>query len=186
MVKEIQEALDENKHVMGLFLDLSKAFDSVNHQKLLTILQECGIQGKDLSWFISYVIGRKQFVQVKEAISGVIDVSCGVPQGSILGPILFIVYINDIMNLQLRGKQIVYADDTNLLYVSDTEEGNISSILNDLACLEDWLTNKHLTLNLKKTVIVNFQSDRKISSCPKLIFKSHELISADSVSWSAS
>jgi len=116
LVKEIQEALDENKHVMGLFLDLSKAFDSVNHQKLLTILQECGIQGKDLSWFISYVIGRKQFVQVKEAISGVIDVSCGVPQGSILGPILFIVYIMRVVRMEKQLRALNRCVPTLIVY----------------------------------------------------------------------
>ena len=107
-------AIDNKKFTIGIFLDLSKAFDTVNHEILFTKLEHYGFRGIVLDWMKSYFINRKQFVQYNNHCSDLKEISCGIPQGSILGPLLFLLYINDICNVSQILEVILFADDTNV------------------------------------------------------------------------
>ncbi len=114
----ISEALNKKQHVIGIFCDLRKAFDCVNHKILLKKLYNLGIRGIELEWFRSYLNNRKQFVAIGDSHSNTIEINIGVPQGSILGPLLFLIYINDLPNCTSL-KTFLFADDTNLLAAGD-------------------------------------------------------------------
>ena len=110
----INTCLDQGKYVFGIYIDLKKAFDTVPHGILLSKLQHCGIRGKSLNWFKSYLIDRKQFTKVNGISSDLQPLhDCGVPQGSVLGPILFLLYINDIHQAIKEGTIKLFDDDTN-------------------------------------------------------------------------
>ena len=104
----------------GVFLDFSKAFETVNHNILLTKLQHYGIQNSALDWITSYLSNRTQYVSYNDAISSNLQIKCGVPQGSysILGPLFFLLYINDLTNISKKLFFIMFADDSNAFYSS--------------------------------------------------------------------
>ena len=114
----IKEDIDNGVFGCGVFIDLQKAFDTVNHSILLKKLEHYGIKGVELSWFSSYLSKRKQFVSVNGSISDYLKVSCGVPRGSVLGPLLFLIYINDLPSVSKVLSFYVFADDTNIFYSS--------------------------------------------------------------------
>ena len=116
LVDKISNALDKGEFVLGLFLDFSKAFDTVNHEILFTKLEYYGIRGIALDWFKSYLSGRKQFVEYNNVYSSNASISCGVPQGSILGPLLFLLYINDLAYASQKIFSLLFADDSNLFF----------------------------------------------------------------------
>ena len=105
-------ALDRNEHAVGVFLDLSKAFDTVDHNILLDKLEHYGIRGVALDWVRSYLSYRLQLVQFNGQCSSQQTICCGVPQGSILGPLFFLLYINDLNNVWTLLELILFADDT--------------------------------------------------------------------------
>jgi len=120
----IVQNLDSKMKTMSVFLDLSKAFDCVHHQFLLKILHDSGVRGTPLKWIESYLTNRKQIVSMSNKISEFQELKFGVPQGSILGPILFNIYINNCKNYLQESVSIVqYADDTTLSFSSHTMEG---------------------------------------------------------------
>ena len=161
MCDKITQALDENKYAAGIFIDLSKAFDTVNHNILLKKLELYGIRGTCLDWFSSYLTNRSQFISVNGSMSSKQLVTCGVPQGSILGPLLFLIYINDITACSNIIKFILFADDTNL-FCSNNSLSELESILNgELEHLSVWFKANKLSLNTAKTNYILFRNKGK-------------------------
>ena len=116
LVDKILNGFSEEKYTLGVLIDLSKAFDTVEHQILLKKLSLYGVKGKSLEWFESYLSERKQYIEVEGQKTSFLNVTCGVPQGSILGRLLFLLYINDLCKASNIITLIMFADDTNLFY----------------------------------------------------------------------
>ena len=150
------EAIDQGRFTVGIFIDLAKAFDTVNHAILLAKLSFYGIRGLSYQWFASYLNNRKQYVSLDGVESQCAYVKCGVPQGSILGPILFLIYINDLNTVSQKLKNIMFADDTNL-FVSGRSVIEITQEINkELSVVAEWFQANLLSLNVKKNIIFNF------------------------------
>ena len=114
----ILSSIDARQQSIAVYLDLSKAFDTIDHSILLRKLEHYGIRGIALEWLKSYLTEREQFVRYKCVDSKVLTIPCGVPQGSVLGPLLFILYSNDIPHSLTYCKTIMFADDTTTVYIS--------------------------------------------------------------------
>ena len=150
------ENLNKNKISLLLLIDFSKAFDMVDHSILLSKLQHYGIRGKALDWFASYLRNREQFVSVNGKDSKTCRIDFGVPQGSILGPLLFVIYINDIPVISRLAKFILYADDANIILTGDTLNEIEEQLFSLINALLEWVDSNGLLLNLKKTVYMLF------------------------------
>ena len=151
LIDDIINALDSEEVAVGVFLDFSKAFDTVNHKILLEKLYHFGIRDKAYTWLKSYLCDRNQFVSYNGFKSSERTITCGVPQGSILGPLLFLIYINDLSNNCKFARPFLFADDTNLFHHSKDPQ-NLQEELNyDLENISEWLKANRLSLNIKKT-----------------------------------
>ena len=167
IVEEIRKNLDNKLYTCGVFVDLEKAFDTVNHEILIKKLDHYGIRGSYNNWLNSYLTNRKQFVSLNDSVSSHMKITCGVPQGSVLGPLLFLIYIND-MNLAVKDCTVHhFADDTNLL-LSGTNLKSLKKAMNkELTSLFEWLCANRLSLNVDKTEFIVFKP-RKYSINKKL------------------
>ena len=133
-----------------VFIDLEKAFDTVNNLILLAKLKKYGIYGLEYLWFQSYPENRRQFCRVNGACSDSKDIDCGVPQGSCLGPLRFLIYINDLPLALHKCNLTMYADDKNISYACKNI-GELNTVMNrDLDCLNKWLQGNILSLNVVK------------------------------------
>ena len=112
----ITNAVDKGDSIIGVLLDLSKASDTVNHDIMLQKLHNYGVRGIPYAWFRSYLNNRRQFVSFNGTISKEGKITCGVPKGSILGPLIFLIYINDLTTVSENYKALLFADDANLYF----------------------------------------------------------------------
>jgi len=151
MHDKFSEAIDDNLQSIGIFVDLSKAFDTINHNILNAKLEHYGFPGLVLNWFIDYLSNRKQYVFFNRVSSSLLDIVCGVPQGSVLGPLLFIIYVNDIINWSETFNFILSADDTNLFYSTKDAYDLILTVNSELSKLYNWLCSNKLSINVNKT-----------------------------------
>lgn len=166
LVENVTRAMNHRQITIGVFLDLSKAFDTVDHSILLTKLSLYGVSKGAVAWFRSYLSGRSQYVHLKESNSEILPIECGVPQGSILGPLLFLVYINDIACSVPKLNVILYADDTNLFFAHRKLDTAMSVLNEQLRFLEDWLNANRLSVNTKKTRYMIFGRENDTDSLP--------------------
>ena len=151
--------LDQRSTVVSAtFIDLKKAFDTVDHQKLFVKLNNCGIRSVALELLKSYLTNRSQFVSFGKIKSSTRSVDCGVPQGSVLGPLLFLIFLNDIQDNPLKGKLFLYADDAVFFYSSNSDSSNCMNMNEDLCMLSRYFSKNSLTLNRSKTKIMHFHS----------------------------
>ena len=157
----IKVSIDSGKFGCGIFIDLRKAFNTVNHEILLNKLEHYGIRGNMLKWFQSYLSHRKQYVSVNGQSSELLAITCGVPQGSVLGPLLFLIYINDLPNISKVLNFYLFADDTNIYYESDSLQELEKVINKELNKLNLWLNVNRLSLNIDKTNYIIFHHYNK-------------------------
>ena len=157
----IKASIDSGKYGCGIFIDLRKAFDTVNHEILLTKLEHYGIRGNLLNWFMSYLTNCKQYVSINGESSVPLDINCGVPQGSVLGPLLFLLYINDLPNTSNVLNFYLFTDDTNIYYESNSLQEFEKTINKELNKLFLWLNINRLSLNIDKTNFLIFHPFNK-------------------------
>ena len=156
----------ENRNIsIAIFLDLSKAFDTLDHKILLHKLNYYGIKNTEYKWFSSYLENRTQYVEINNVKSNMLNITTGVPQGSILGPLLFLIYVNDINYTTSYFKFIMYADDTTLLSTLQSNNSeyhtSLTAVNTNLEIVTQWLTLNKLSLNVAKTKFMLFQARNK-------------------------
>ena len=156
IIDKIQKAIESRNYSLGIFLDLKKDFDTVGHKIVLKKLKFYGIRGVPNTWFASYLSNRKQFVSIADTNSDFQSLICGVPQGSVLGLLLFLIYINDFENCSTLSHFHLFADDSNF-FLSNKNirvlEDNANSALIEVS---EWLNTNKLSLNVEKSNHVIF------------------------------
>ena len=154
---EIYQSLEGSEKALCVFMDLSKAFDTINIDILIQKLDHYGVRGIANKWFKSYLTGRKQFVQINQHKSeNVFDILHGVPQGSILGPVLFSLYINDFWKCLNSGEAVMFADDTTIIFKDKSVKVLCAKANSDLSSAANWLAENKLSLNIIKTKYMIF------------------------------
>ena len=175
-VDTIRKSIDNNEYTCGIFLDFKKAFDTVDHNILLSKLYKYGIRGLGHNWFTDYLTNRQQYVKVGNIKSCPMEIKCGVPQGSTLGPLLFLLYINDLPNTSQLLNFRLFADDTNIFY-SNKDPSVIENVINtELIHVLDYCAVNKLTINFSKTHYIIFKSVRKkepVINIPNMQQKDH-------------
>ena len=182
ITEKIRSALDSGKVACGIFIDLQKAFDTVNHDILLKKMNHYGFRGKINEWVRSYLCERNQKVTINGISSESRVIHHGVPQGSVLGPILFLLYINDLHNCIKHSTTFHFADDTNLLNISCNYKTLKKEVNKDLKLLVQWLRANKISLNNDKTEMVYFHkvnntipTDNKIKLNGKKLYPSKNI-----------
>ena len=167
LIDRIITQLDKDEIPINIYLDLSKAFDTIDHIILIDKLKYYGVHGTNLNLFSSYLENRKQYTEIDNIKSNMLQITTGVPQGSILGPLLFIIYINDFAQASKMFNFLIYADDTTLsstlnVFSDNTHDQNFESLINEeLVKINDWLKINKLSLNVVKSKFMIFQKKNK-------------------------
>jgi len=162
LINDIGKYLDIKESVLTIYCDLSPAFDTINHVILLRKLQYYGIRGHSLRWFKSYLADRKHYVNYNGQDSEVENTNMSVPQGPVLGPLLFIINLNDLPNCLTSSGSILFADDTTI-YGHDTNIDHLfNTMTHELQGLMDWFNANKLSLNLTKTYYTLFSNSKTV------------------------
>ena len=155
------EPFENNDIACCVFLDFAKAFDTVNHKILIEKLENYGIRGVALNWFKSYLYRRQQVVKLNNIYSQPLEINGGVPQGNVLGALLFLIYINNISRISNLLRFHLFADDTSIFY-SDKDVNQIERVVNKELCLvAQWLSANKLSLNVTKSSFIIFHPPQK-------------------------
>ena len=175
ITENIRKTLDDGSIGCGVFVDFQKAFDTEDHQILLAKLNHYRIREVSNDWFKSYLSNRSQYVSINGYDSGLAAINYGVPQGSVLGPLLFLLYINDLNQAIIFCKVHHFADDTNLLCLGNSIKKLNKLVNTDLKCLLNWLNASKISFNVKKLVIFKskqnkFEGDLKIKLSGKRLY----------------
>ena len=183
IVDSLIQELDNGNTVAGLYLDLSKAFDCVDHDILLYKLEHYGVRGLPLKWLRCYLTERTQYTAVNGVESSSSPIKYGVPQGSVLGPLLFLVYVNDISAATPQHKLRLFADDSNVFITTKnpaTLKGKMTEAIKNLS---NWFAANKLTSNMKKTAYTVFSKDKLPESLQSIIFEGVTIKHADSTKY---
>ena len=161
-VNKIISELQQRNHVIGIFIDLSKAFDTLDHSKLITKLEHYGIRGMSLDLLKSYLTNRQQYTDVNGTESDLFNIDYGVPQCSVLGPLLFLIYINDLVHSNSRTNDrcnedfVLFADDTTIFVAGQNEKEVYLNAQNNLNNLNGYMYSNQLHINITKSVFIHF------------------------------
>ena len=175
---KISSAIDNKECTVGIFIDLSKAFDTVDHNILISKLEHYGVRGTSLGGFERYLSNRQQYVEFNGVSSESCEIKCGVPQGSILGPLLFLLYINDLCNVSKVVDFILFADDTNIFF-SHKDFYLPPGIFNsEMLKLTQWCRANKLSINFKKSNFMVYGIICKVSfdAHTGVLFKEQEIL----------
>ena len=180
LLNYIIETLEKSEIGVCIFLDFAKAFDTVNHEILIQKLEYYGIRGVALNWMKSYLTNRMQCTEVGDTQSELELVKCGVPQGSVLGPLLFLLYINDIVKSSNLFRFTLFADDTSLYYSCKNTSNLEETINGELSKISDWLSANRLSLNVGKSKLLFYTNkNRDTLNGIKIKIRNEELKEVD-------
>lgn len=165
LTSQIYKNLDESSPTLCIFVDLAKAFDTVSHALLLEKIKRNGLRGKIFDIIKSYLSDRIQYTKVGGVLSEAGPVTCGVPQGTVLGPLLFVLYINGLLKMNITGQTLSFADDTAILFKGKTWEEVKVRAEKDFALVKKWFDFNLLTVNLEKTKCILFSPSDGAVDC---------------------
>ena len=174
-IAKVYKYLDEKYQVAGVFLDLSKAFDSLDHEILLYKSNNVGIRGLPLQLLSSYLTDRVQTVYCNSSFSTFGTIKQGVPQGSILGPVLFLIYVNDVVHASNKCSFTIFADDTSLIYAEENINDLHNTVQDDLRCISEWILCNKLKLNIQKTNLILFKNRSQHHVIPSVKLNNEEI-----------
>jgi hypothetical protein len=180
LVGDIMKAYDREESMLAVFVDLSKAFDTIDHSILINKLERYGIRGIALKWFQNYLNNRSQFVSYNGITSKTGSLAYGVPQGSVLGPLLFIIYTNDLPFCSTSGC-ILFADDTTIYRTGKDIDKLYNTLQNDIDQLCEWFRSNRLSLNAGKTNYMLFYNKQTVHSTKNIIVDNNPINHANSV-----
>ena len=183
LIDRVMEAFQKKRSPLAIYMDLSKAFDTLDHKILTHKLEYYGIKGKELNWFKSYLSDRKQFVEIDSVRSDYQTITTGVPQGSVLGPLLFLIYMNDIDEASSALNSILFADDStfmstiNAVFPNRKIDARFEENMNkELEKIYNWLAVNKLSLNARKTKYMLFHTKgTKFDYIPKIVINGTDI-----------
>lgn len=171
---EIYGHVDQSRPAMCVFLDLARAFDTVDHKQLLETLHDYGIRGNAHQLFESYLKGRTQVVKINGSYSSEAEVVYGIPQGTVIGPLLFLIYMDGVLRMHFKGSMFGFADDTAILFSADSWADLKLIVEHEIGKIKDWFDHRLLTINFNKTHFIPFSSyENQLPEYNRLTINNH-------------